>query len=142
LTRSDQADARATAALALLREAAETLKTEQAARVATEAEAADLRLKMDQARADAQEAARAAEAEAAQLRQAVDQARTEADQAVEALRQAEVARAAAQATEAAERPAMVASRIDEVQLRRLQEAERVRKSLGRFARLRLAWRGE
>jgi hypothetical protein len=36
--------------------------------------------------------------------------------------------------EAAERPAMVASKIDEVQFRRLQEAEKAQKSLGRLAR--------
>jgi hypothetical protein len=36
----------------------------------------------------------------------------------------------------------VASRVDEVQLRRLQEAEQARKSLGLLARLRAAWRGE
>jgi hypothetical protein len=40
-----------------------------------------------------------------------------------------------------DRPA-VASRIDEVQLRRLQEADQARKALRRLARLRLAWRGE
>jgi len=43
---------------------------------------------------------------------------------------------------AADRPAIVASRIDEVQLRRLQEAEQARKSLGRLARLWAAWRGD
>jgi hypothetical protein len=39
------------------------------------------------------------------------------------------------------RPLAVASRIDEVQLRRLQEAEQARKARGRLARLRAAWRG-
>jgi hypothetical protein len=77
-------------------------------------------------------------AEAAQLRQAMEQAVREA----EALRAAEVARAAAQAMEPTDRPAMVASKIDEVQFRRLQEAEQARKSLGLVVRLRAAWRGE
>jgi hypothetical protein len=77
-------------------------------------------------------------AEAARLRQAMEQAVREA----EALRAAEVARAAAQAMEPTDRPTMVASKIDEVQFRRLQEAEQARKSLGLLARLRAAWRGE
>jgi hypothetical protein len=37
---------------------------------------------------------------------------------------------------------MVASKIDQALFRRLQEAEQARKSLGRLARLRTAWRGE
>jgi hypothetical protein len=114
--RVDQAEARATSALALLRDAAETLKTEQAAKVAAEAKAA--------------EAQAAAEAKTAELQQTVDALQEEA------------ARVATQAKEAADRPAMVASKIDEVQFRRLQEAEQARKSLGRLARLRAAWRGE
>jgi hypothetical protein len=40
----------------------------------------------------------------------------------------------------ADRPAMVASRIDGVQFRRLQEAERARKSLGLLLQLKAAWR--
>ena len=98
----------------------------------------------DQARADAEEAAAAAETEAAKLRRDLEEALAAAAEArarvTEALREAEVARTAAQSQ--TERPNMVASRIDEVQLRRLQEAEQARKSLGRIARLRLAWRGE
>jgi hypothetical protein len=43
---------------------------------------------------------------------------------VEALWQAEAVRAAAQVQDPVDRPAMVASRIDEVQLRRLQDAEK------------------
>jgi hypothetical protein len=151
------ADARTTTALALLRDAGETLKAEQAARMAMEIEAGQLR-------GDAQEATQAVEAEVAQLRQAlglarqeateqpigVERARAEALQVAldqvraeaEALRQAEVARATEAAREPAERSAMVASRIDEVQFRRLQEREQTRKALGRLARLRAAWRGE
>jgi hypothetical protein len=136
----------------ILREAEAGLTAERTARLATEAEAEQLRQMIDQARADAREAVEAAEAEAAQLRQAhaeaeqaaeaeatrLRQATEQAIQEAEALRQAEVARAA----EAADRPAMVASKIDEVQFRRLQEMEQARKSLGRLARLRAAWRGE
>ncbi|MGD0105487.1 MAG: hypothetical protein ABSC06_15815 [Rhodopila sp.] len=59
-----------------------------------------------------------------------------------ALREAAAARGALPDTVAADRPAIVASRIDEVQLRRLQEAEQARKSLGRLARLWAAWRGD
>jgi hypothetical protein len=43
--------------------------------------------------------------------------------------------------EPTDRPTMVASKIDEVQFRRLQEAEQARKSLGLVARLRNEWRG-
>jgi hypothetical protein len=87
----------------------------------------------------AREAAEQMRAEALQV--ALDQARTDAQEAVqiaEALRQ-EVARATEAHKETVERPAMVASKIDEVQFRRLQEAEQARKSLGRLARLRAAW---
>jgi hypothetical protein len=99
------------------------------------------RLRADQARAEAEKAAQAA----ARLKEAAELATSQAERAVQkakALREAEIARAAAALMEPAERPTMVASRIDEVQLRRLQEAEQARKSLGRLARLRLAWRGE
>jgi chromosome segregation ATPase len=115
-SRADQAEARATSALALLRGAAETLKTEQAAKAAAEAKAAELQ--------------EAVEAKAAELQQTIDALREEA------------AHAAAQAKEVAHRPALVASKIDEVQFRRLQEADEARKSLGLLARLRAAWRGE
>jgi hypothetical protein len=50
------------------------------------------------------------------------------DDAAEALRRAEAARVAE-----ADRPSMMASKIDEVQFRRLQEAEQARKSRGRLA---------
>jgi hypothetical protein len=149
----------------LLREASESLTAERASKLAAEAEAARLHQAIGQALADAQEARRtaaeeaahlrwgkaeaeqvieAAEAEIAQLRHAAEQARAEAQEAVQAaetLRAAEAARA----PEPADRPSMVASRIDEVQLRqlrRLQEADQVRKALGRLARLKAAWRGE
>jgi hypothetical protein len=131
----------------VLREAEAGLTAERAAKATAEAEATELRQAVDQSRAEAtqdrqarteaEQAAQAAEAEATRLRQVAEQAAQEA----EALRQAEVARAAAQAT-VADRPAMVASKIDEVQFRRLQEAEQARKSLGRLARLKAAWRGE
>ena len=101
-----------------------------------EAEVTQLRQSLGRALADVQEARRSA-AEAVRLRQVTEQAVQEA----EALRPAEVARVAAQVADA-DRPAMVASKIDEVQFRRLQEAEQARKSLGLLARLRAAWRGE
>jgi DNA repair exonuclease SbcCD ATPase subunit len=94
---------------------------------------------------EAESALVAERAAKAKAEAAVDQARADAQQAtqeVEALRQAEVARVAAQAMEPAERPAMVASKIDEVQFRRLQEAEQARKALGLVARLRAALRGD
>jgi chromosome segregation ATPase len=109
----------AATARALLREAAENLTTERTAKTA-------------------------AAAEVVQLRQAVERGRAEAMQAAqeaEALR-AEIAHAAAQAREGDERPAMVASKVDEVQFRRLQEVEQARRSLGRWQRLKRAWRGE
>jgi hypothetical protein len=168
--RAEAAEARTTAAIGLLREAGESLTAERASRLAAEAEAAaaieaasveaeQFRQAAEQARRtaakveaaieeaaiEAEQAAQAAEAEIAQLRQAAEQARAEAQEAVQAaetLRQAEAARAAVQAPEPADRPAMVASRIDELQLRRLQEAEQARKALGRLARLKAAWRGE
>jgi hypothetical protein len=93
-------------------------------------------LAAEQDRLDTEAAVKAAEVEALELRQALEQARAEA----EALRQAEATRSTEVAKEA-DRPTMVASRIDEVQLRRLQEAEQGRKALGRLARLRAAWRG-
>lgn len=123
--RAEQAEAKTTTVLTLLREAADGLTAERAASVAREAEA-------KQARDDARSAAQAAEAEVTKLRQVADQARAEA---------AEALREAARVAEA-DRPSMVASKIDEVQFRRLQEAEQARKSLGRLARLRAAWRGE
>jgi hypothetical protein len=133
----------------VLREAEAALTAERAAKMTVAAEATQLRQTVDQARveaiqhdrgprAEAEQATKAAEAEAVRLRQVAEQAVQEA----EALRQAEVARVATQAADTADRPTMVASRIDEVQLRRLQEAEQARKSLGRLARLRLAWRGK
>jgi chromosome segregation ATPase len=150
----------------VLREAETALTAERTAKATAEAEAAHLSqagdqaladaqearrsavaetIKLQQARAEAEQAAQAAEAEATRLRQAVDLATSQAEQAVQeakALREAEEARAAAQAKEPVDRPSIVASRIDEVQLRRLQAAEQARKSLGRLARLRAAWRGE
>jgi hypothetical protein len=94
----------------------------------------------------AERAATAAETEAAELRQALDQARQTADAEAaalrEALEQATQATRAAEAARDADRPSMVASKIDEVQFRRIQEAELARKTLGRLARLRAAWRGE
>jgi hypothetical protein len=105
------------------------------ARTRAEAEAEALRAQLDQARAEAQQATQAAEAEAAQLRQATELAVQEA----KALWEAEAARAARK--EAANRPTL-ASRIDEVQLRRLQEAEQARRSRSRLQRLRAAWWAE
>jgi hypothetical protein len=107
---------------------------EREARTRAEAEAEALRVQLDQARAEAQQAIQAAEAEAARLRQATELAVQEA----KALWEAEAARAN---REAANRPA-VASRIDEVQLRRLQGAEQARRSRSRLQRLRAAWSGE
>jgi hypothetical protein len=101
-------------------------------------------LASQQDRVESEAAIKAAETDAAELRQALDQARAEMEQAkaeTEVLRQAEATRVAEAAREA-DRPTMVASRIDEVQLRRLQEAEQSRKALGRLARLRAAWRRE
>jgi hypothetical protein len=114
------------------------------AAAAAEAETVRLREALAQARAEAAEATQAAaEAEATRLRQTAELATVKAElQETEALRAVEIARAATRAAEAADRPTMVASKIDEVQLRRLQAAEQARKSLGRLARLRAAWRGE
>jgi hypothetical protein len=107
-------------------------------------------LKAANVRADRAEA-RADQAEAAnrELQTRLEAERTRADHAegtldgIKAERAAaDMARGAAPAATEADRPGMVAARIDEVQLRRLQEAEQVRKSLGLLARLRLAWRGE
>jgi hypothetical protein len=108
-------------------------EADREARTRAEAEAVALRAQLDQARAETQQAALAAEA--ARLRRATDLAVQEA----KALWKAEAARAARE--EAANRP-MVASRIDEVQLRRLQEAEQARRSRSRLQRLRAAWRAE
>jgi chromosome segregation ATPase len=138
--------------------AAEQARTDAAAATeAAEVEVAELRHALEQARAEVERRVEAAEqarrtaaeeveqaireagAEIAQIRQAAEQARAEAQEAVRA---AEAARAAAQTQEPTDRPSMVASRIDEVQLRRLQEAEQARKSRGRWARLKAAWRGE
>ena len=110
-------------------------EADREARTRAEAEAVALRAQLDQARAEAQQATQAAEAEAARLRRATELAVQEA----KALWEAEAARAARE--EAADRPT-VASRIDEVQLRRLHEAERARKSRSRLQRLRAAWRAE
>lgn len=148
--RAEAAEARTTAAIGLLREASDSLTAERVSKLAAQAladarTAAEEVAQLRQAKAEAQQATKAAEAEIAQLRQAAEQARAEAKealQAAEALRQAEATRAAPPAEKPADRPAMVASKIDEMQLRRLQEAERARKALGRLARLRLAWRGE
>jgi hypothetical protein len=125
----------------ILREAETGLTVERAGKAAIEAALAAALEAQTTAEAKATEAERAvqaAEAEAAQLRQAMEQAIQEA----EALRAAEVARATAQAAEPINRSATVASKIDEVQFRRLQEAEQARKSLPLLARLRAAWRGE
>jgi colicin import membrane protein len=100
-----------------------------------EAEAVALRAQLDQARAEAQQATQAAEAEAARLQRATELAVQEA----KVLWEAEAARAGREET--ANRPA-VASRIDEVQLRRLQEAEQARRSRSRLGRLRAAWWAE
>lgn len=59
-----------------------------------------------------------------------------AEQAVEALRQAKESRAAEERTEEVTREVTTA------QLRRLTEAMAARRSLGLWARLRLAWRGD
>jgi chromosome segregation ATPase len=145
LTAGDQARTEAREALQAAEEEAERLRQAMEA-VATaadqaRADAAEAAAAAAARHAEAERAAQAAEAEAARLREAADLATARAEQAIQeakALREAEVARAA----EAVERPTMVASRIDEVQLRRLQEAEQARKSLGRLARLKAAWRGE
>jgi hypothetical protein len=109
-------------------------EAEREARTRAEAEAGALRAQLDQARAEAQQATQAREAEAARLRQATELAVQEAKAEWEA-------EAAHAAREAASRPA-VASRIDEVQLRRLQEAEQARRSRSRLQRLRAAWWAE
>jgi hypothetical protein len=151
----------------VLREAEAGLTAERAARAEAEAERAlaeaeatrlltDLRdateeaeteaLAAQQDRVETEAVIKAAETEAAKLRQALDQARQTADAETAALReaveQATQATRAAEAARDADRPTMVASKIDEVQFRRLQEAELARKTLGRLARLRVAWRGE
>jgi hypothetical protein len=110
-------------------------EADREARTRAEAEAVALRAQLDQARAEAQQATQAAEAEAARLRRATELAVQEA----KALWEAEAARAARE--EAANRPT-VASRIDDVQLRRLHEAEQARRSRSRLQRLRAAWRAE
>jgi chromosome segregation ATPase len=110
-------------------------EAEREARTRAEAEAEALRAQLDQARAEAQQATQAAEAEAARLRQATELAVQEAKE----LREAEAARAAREET--ANR-STVASKIDEVQLRRLQEAEQARRSRSRLQRLRAAWWAE
>jgi hypothetical protein len=107
-------------------------EAEKEARTQAEAEVEALRAQLDQARAEAKQAT---QAEAARLRQATELAVQES----KALWEAEAARAARE--EAANRPT-VASRIDEVQLRRLQEAERARRSRSRLQRLRAAWSAE
>lgn len=132
-TAARTAEAEAATQRALLRQAAESLTGERAAREAAEAEAA--RVREDAGKA------RTAEAEAARLRQEAEQARAEA---AEAVRTAETLRAAekGRTTEAAaERALQVASRIDEAQFRRLQEADEARRGLSLWGRLRTAWRG-
>jgi hypothetical protein len=109
-------------------------EADREARTRAEAEAVALRVQLDQARAEAQRATQAAEAEAARLRQATESAVQDA----KALWEAEAARAVREA----ENRSTVASRIDEVQLRRLQEAERARRSRSRLQRLRAAWWAE
>jgi hypothetical protein len=101
-------------------------------------EAVQLPDAVEQARADAEEVRRTATSEAIQLRQAAELAARE----VEELRRAEAARVRSQAADMTDRLAMVASKIDEVQFRRLQEAEQALKSLRKLARLRAAWRGQ
>jgi hypothetical protein len=109
-------------------------EADREARTLAEAEAVALRVQLDQARAEAQRATQAAEAEAARFRQVTELAVQEA----KALWEAEAARAVREA----ENRSTVASRIDEVQLRRLQEAERARRSHSRLQRLRAAWWAE
>jgi hypothetical protein len=110
-------------------------EADREARTRAEAEAVALRVQLDQARAEAQQATQAAEAEAARLRRATELAVQEA----KALWETEAARAARE--EVANRPT-VASRIDEVQLRRLHEAEQARRSRSRLQRLKAAWWAE
>lgn len=131
-----EAKAEAASQRALLKQAAEGLTTERAAREAAEAEAVRIREDAEKVR----EAARTAEAEAAQLRKEAEQARAEA---AEAVRTAETLRAEkGRTTEAAaERALQVASRIDEAQFRRLQEADEARRGLSLWGQLRTAWRG-
>jgi hypothetical protein len=92
-------------------------------------EAVQLPDAVEQARADAEEVRRTATSEAIQLRQAAELAARE----VEELRRAEAARVRSQAADMTDRPAMVASKIDEVQFRPLQEAEQALKSLRKLA---------
>jgi hypothetical protein len=117
--------------------AAERLRAEaeKEARTRAEEEVEALRAQLDWAQAEAQQATQAAEAEAARLQQATELA----VQKAKAMWEAEAAHAAKE--EAVNRPT-VASRIDEVQLRRLQEAERARRSRSRLQRLRAAWWAE
>lgn len=136
-TAAQEAKAEAASQRALLKQAADGLTTERAAREAAEAEAVRVREDAEKVR----EAARTAQAEAAQLRKEAEQARAEA---AEAIKTAETLRAAdkGQTTEAAaERALQVASRIDEAQFRRLQEADEARRGLSLWGRLRTAWRG-
>ena len=95
-----------------------------------------LRTAVEKALADAQEARLKADAEVSQFQHAAERTARE----IEDLR-AEAARVPAQALDA-DRPIMVASKIDEVQLRRLQEAPSGPEVPRRLARLRAAWRGE
>jgi hypothetical protein len=145
MARADRAEARAETAGVQVEQLkhilleAETRLTEERAGKAT-AEAAfatalEAQTKAEAQASEAEQATQAVEAEAAKLRQAAEQAIRE----TEALRA--VGRAASQAVDV-DRLAIVASRIDEVQFRRLQEAERARKSLGLLARLKAAWHGE
>jgi membrane protein involved in colicin uptake len=146
----------------VLREAEARLTAERATRAAAEAEKAlaegeaarmlaDLREATEEAeieaeasrqdRVESEAAIKAAEDEAAELRRRLQAEGAGLRKTLEQLREAEATRVA-EAARAADRPTMVASRIDEVRLRRLQEAEQVRKSLGRLARLKAAWRGK
>lgn len=101
-----------------------------------------LRVELETAQSERRQAelARAAEQQA---REAAERALTEvrqqaeaAEQAAEALRQAKEHHAAEERAEQVTREAAAA------QLRRLSEAMAARRSLGRWARLRLAWRGD
>jgi chromosome segregation ATPase len=105
---------------------------------------AAVRADLDRERGRADQAEARATASALELREAAETAEAKAgelQQTIDALRR-KSAHDAAEAKDAADRPAMVASKIDEVQFRRLQEADQARKSLGRLARIRAAWRGE
>jgi membrane protein involved in colicin uptake len=113
---------------------------ERADQAERRADAASLRAEQAEQRATAAEIAQAeAEADVAQGREAREMAERAAEQArqeVEAVRQA------TQAREAADRAAQVTMDAREAQLRQLSQSDAARRSLGRWARLRAAWRGQ